>query len=193
MTASLIAMMFVGIANTSESLLPKTPDDWRHERIEFPLTFAPKLAYQGFEELRFAPGMFNPESDTYFTYVFAIKLKGKHKIDAKFLKKFLYEYYLGLCKTVSKGEDWKLDFSKISAQVTTAVGARDASLNRFDATIHMFDTFVTGKPLTLHVELIASSTNPDDVACVFAMATPKPKDKPIWRLLRGIGKKFSCH
>ncbi len=35
------------------------PPDWRYERIDFPLPFAPELRYTGVAELRFAPGMFD--------------------------------------------------------------------------------------------------------------------------------------
>jgi hypothetical protein len=34
------------------------PDGWRTETIPFPLDFAPELKYEGVEELRFSPWMF---------------------------------------------------------------------------------------------------------------------------------------
>lgn len=34
------------------------PEGWRTETIPFPLEFAPELSYEGYEELRFSPGMF---------------------------------------------------------------------------------------------------------------------------------------
>ncbi|MCH9034286.1 MAG: hypothetical protein IID42_07255 [Planctomycetes bacterium] len=101
----------------SSKLLPKTPPDWRFERIDFPLPFAPELKYDGFEELRFAPGMFNAKSDTYFTYIFAMKLTSKAVLDAPGLKSLLETYFRGLCKAVSEGTDFKIDGSKISAKV----------------------------------------------------------------------------
>ncbi len=38
------------------------PQEWEFEYLEFPLAFAPDLEYNGFEELRFAPGMFDTAS-----------------------------------------------------------------------------------------------------------------------------------
>ncbi len=44
-----------GFAQDKNSSLLPVPEDWRFEKIDFPLDFAPDLDYQGFEELRFAP------------------------------------------------------------------------------------------------------------------------------------------
>ena len=41
-----------------------TPEGWRTETIPFPLEFAPELEYEGLEELRFAPGMFDAAAAT---------------------------------------------------------------------------------------------------------------------------------
>ena len=43
----------------------EVPAGWRSEVIPFPLDFAPSLTHRGFEEIRFAPGMFDP-ADTLF-------------------------------------------------------------------------------------------------------------------------------
>ena len=43
-------------------ILPPAPEGWRHERLAFPLDFAPDIELEGYEELRFAPGMFDPGS-----------------------------------------------------------------------------------------------------------------------------------
>ena len=79
-------------------LLPTAPDGWRFERIDMPLSFAPDLDYQGFEELRFAPGMFQPESASYFSYVLALRIAEDLNVDEAFLEDFLTSYYVGLCK-----------------------------------------------------------------------------------------------
>jgi hypothetical protein len=44
----------------------QAPDDWRGERIVLPPPFAPdmKFKFKGIEEIRFAPGMFQADSDT---------------------------------------------------------------------------------------------------------------------------------
>jgi len=115
-----------------ESMLP-TPADWRFERIDFPLSFAPELTYEGFEELRFAPGMFTAESETYFTYIFGMKITNDAALDAAELKSLLETYYRGLCRAVAKDKKFDIDVSKISAQVRHSAalgGADDGVLER---------------------------------------------------------------
>src|SRR5262249_36621215 len=69
--------------------LLKPPEGWRGERLEFPLDFAPEIELRGSEELAFAPGMFTPDSDSYFSYALALHLDGEIEIDAPFLRSFL--------------------------------------------------------------------------------------------------------
>ncbi len=169
-------------------LLPKTPADWRYERIDCPLPFAPELKYDGFEELRFAPGMFNAESDTYFTYIFAMKITNDATFDARLLKSFLETYFRGLCRTVAEGTDFEIDPSKISA--TVREDHYEAKNSRhFTVTLDSYDPFVTGKPLKLRLEMLLVRKAENDHR-VFATVSPKPPDSPVWSVLRKLKKQF---
>jgi len=217
MTATWLSVMIcVSLAGEAASpqLLPKTPGDWRFERIEFPLPFAPGLKHKGFEELGFAPGMFNTKSDTYFTYVFAFALYDDVSIDAAFLKKFLETYYRGLCKAVAEGTDFVIDPSKIVAEVREDHYESPAA-RHFTVTLHSYDPFVTGKPLTLHLELLTHSSDvggqtsqsssdrnrrgaddrePAQVKRVehhiFAVVSPQSLDAPVWTMLRALKREY---
>ena len=48
--------------------------EWKGERIELPPTFAPKMKMEGIEEIRFAPGMFKPGEEDFFSYVFVFAI-----------------------------------------------------------------------------------------------------------------------
>src|SRR5262249_32272032 len=61
----------------SESLLPPPPQGWRTEHFTLPPDFAPDIEVHGVEDLLFAPGMFAPESDSYFSYVLALRFDGE--------------------------------------------------------------------------------------------------------------------
>ena len=169
-------------------LLPKTPPDWRFERIEFPLPFAPDLKYEGFEELRFAPGMFNAKSDTYFTYIFAMKITNDVSIDGKLLKSLLETYFRGLCRTVAEGTDFDIDLSKISATVREDHYEAERS-RHFSVVLDSYDPFVTGKPLKLRLEMLVVWKAENDHR-VFAAVSPKPPDSPVWSMLRKLMKRF---
>lgn len=183
----LLAMVVVEPQPKVESMLP-SPSDWRFERIDFPLSFAPELKYQGHEELRFAPGMFQPDSDTYFTYIFAMKITDNITLDAPALQSLLETYFRGLCRTVAKEKKFDIDVSKVSAQVQ-AVQSDVQSGKGFHATIESFDPFVTGKPLKLNLEMIVLDLSPTDHR-IFAAVSPQPDDSPVWKQLRAMKDQF---
>ncbi len=191
MTTTCLSFILAAIAAEpapQPELMPPTPADWRFERLNFPLSFAPELKYKGFEELRFAPGMFTPESDTYFTYIFAMKITDDVTLDAAALHSLLETYYRGLCRTVAKDKKFDIDASKISAEVRA--DQPDAKPARsFRATVACFDPFVTGKPLTLNLEMIVIDASRTDHR-IFAAVSPKPLDSPVWKLLRTLKDQF---
>lgn len=195
-TTNFVLILLSGIAGApagpeNPSLLPKTQEGWRYERLAFPLSFAPDLKYRGFEEIRFAPGMFNPQSDTYFTYIFAVRLEGAHEIDSDFVRTFLFKYYRGLCEAVGADRDPPLDLEKISVSVKKGEDPRGGA-DVFYAEVVMFDAFVTGKRLTLHVEIVAAYEPNAKATCLFALASPKSKSEKIWKLLYDFRPHFTC-
>jgi hypothetical protein len=171
------------------------PEGWRKERMEFPLGFARDLEYKGHEDLRFAPGMFKPEQADYFSYAFVMWIDGKMSFEPGSLEKDLLKYYKGLCASVARSRKLDLDLSKIAVQVTKQdkkgkLGGEDAEL--LQARIDWYDPFVTGKPMTLHLELWGRSADARKRSCLFALASPKDKSAPLWDALRKIQADFSC-
>ncbi len=162
-----------------ESLLAPLPEGWRREHLEFPLEFAPDIEYRGFEDLGFAPGMFDPKSDSYFSYALALRLEGDVEVDERTLTRFLESYYQGLCRAVVEGRGFDRDASTVRASVRRE-GAD------FRANVEMFDPFVTGDPLTLQLDL---STHAAPRATeVLGLASPLPQDASIWGELRAIAE-----
>src|ERR1700720_3090400 len=74
----------------------KEPLDWRFERLPVPAPFAPEIKLTGFEEARFAPGMFDTASPNYFTYVMVISADGSPELGRSGIEDFLQKYYKGL-------------------------------------------------------------------------------------------------
>jgi hypothetical protein len=188
MWLSLIFLAASGEPASTPELLPKAPPEWRFERIDFPLSFAPELRYDGFEELRFAPGMFDAKSKTYFTYIFTMKITTEATFDAKAIKSLLETYFRGLCKTVAKETDFKIDGSKISATVHEDHYEAKSS-RHFTVTLDSYDPFVTGKPLKLRLEMIVVEKNKAEHR-IFAAVSPKPETSPVWKLLRKLKRRF---
>lgn len=164
------------------SLLPPTPEGWRHERLEFPLSFAPELEFSGFEDLSFAPGMFVLDSDSYFSYALALRLDGDVEVDERMLAHFLETYYRGLCRTVAEERKVALDASTIHARVR-----REGAL--FRASVETFDPFVASEnsePLELELELFSHSA--PRATELLGLVSPLPQDAPIWDELHAIGQ-----
>lgn len=171
------------------------PEGWRPERIPFPLSFAPDLDYKGHENLRFAPGMFKPERADYFSYAFVLWIDGKMSFDPASLEKDLLKYYKGLCGSVARSRKLDLDLSKIAVTVKkqdqkATLGGEDAEF--FHAQIDWYDPFVSGKALSLHLEIWGRSADAGKRSCLFAIASPKEKTEAVWETLRKIQSGFTC-
>lgn len=154
--------------------------DWRPEIIELPPEFAPTLPV-GQEELRFAPGMFEPAAATYFTYAFVFRLAEPRTAptDGAQLESLLDAYYQGLVAAVAKGRGLTLPVERVDAAVTGQAPS-------FQATVTMYDAFVTGAPLTLHMDLTVAGT------CVRAAASPQPRTHEVWQRLARAAACLPC-
>jgi len=190
----LMALAVAAAAQDADYQFP-APEGWRTERIEFPVPFAKDLDYKGFEDLRFAPGMFKPEAPDYFSYAFLFWIDGPMSLESASIEKDLLKYYKGLCGAVAKSRKLDVDLSKITVQVKKLdpngkLGGEEAQ--RFEATIEMVDAFVTGKPLTLRLECWGRTAANAKRTCFFAIASPKEKSEAVWTTLRKIQADFSC-
>jgi hypothetical protein len=89
------------IAATPPATWP-IPTGWKHETIPFPLGFAPGISHRGVEELRFAPGMFDPKSGGYWSYAFVWRTEDPATLAAPILQAELTIYFRGLLAAVDE-------------------------------------------------------------------------------------------
>jgi hypothetical protein len=161
----------------TDSLLPPAPAGWRSERLALPPDFAPELEWRGVEDLLFAPGMFAPESDSYFSYVLALRVEEVLEVDERFLEDFLEKYYRGLCRAVGEERKLALDLAKVDATVRRGPAG-------FRAEVAMFDAFTTGAPLELALELEVRAA--PRATELIGLASPLDQEAPIWSELRKL-------
>lgn len=166
------------------------PKDWRSETIPFPLDFAPEIKYKGFEELRFAPGMFKRESNTYFTYVFFWDLEGNQPITSENLEQNLSLYFKGLCKAVGEAKKLTIDTEQIHTQVIKAKsldpGHESKYKDLYSAKITIFDTFNKGEKVELNAEIAVLKTKQENKTVLFFCVSPKSYQDDIWQQMFGI-------
>ena len=119
-----------------------TPAGWKSETIPFPLDFAPSLAHRGVEELRFAPGFFEPDQPGYWSYAFTWRTEDPANLDAAALGAELTAYFQGLIAVVDEQR-------RITARDEIVARAEPDGPGKFRLTAHVFDAFKTAAPLDL--------------------------------------------
>lgn len=156
------------------------PAGWRSEVIAFPLGFAPALAHRGFEEIRFAPGMFDPAAPGYWSYAFVWRTDDEAALDEAALGAELTAYFRGLIAAVD-------DKQRITARDQIVVRAvREA--DRFALTAHIFDAFKTALPVDL-VGWAERRACPTGALWIFVLA---PADSGVRAQLEALAAAAHC-
>ncbi len=176
---------------TGSFFLP-TPDGWRTETIPFPLGFAPELEYEGVEELRFAPGMFEADSEDFWTYAFVWWISDRSSLDPGGLAKDLEFYFTGLTQAVAAERGFDANAASHDVQLATVDGGGHDSEIDFEGGATIFDPFATGETLSLNIR-VQQILCPDEgrLAVVFELS-PQPFIHQVWSSLAGIREGFRC-
>jgi hypothetical protein len=164
------------------------PVDWRFEAMPLPPRFAPKVKWTGFEEIRFAPGVFDNSSPNYFSYVIALSVNGTSTIDAAGIKDFLETYFRGLLPLVGQRKGLTVNASQIAAEIAPAQ-TKPKTNARCQGTVTIIDTFTDGRKTTLNVEADILPQEALKKTHVLLLLSPQVRDSKIWKTLRGIRDK----
>ncbi len=100
----------------------RVPPGWRAETFPFPIEFAPTIAHRGIEELRFAPGMFDPKAPGYFSYAFVWRTDDAAALDAAAVAAELTAYFRGLATAVDQKHEVAVDGIAMQATARPAGG-----------------------------------------------------------------------
>ena len=175
----LIILSFLSLAFTVQSQeisIQSTLDTWKYEKLTLPLDFAPNITYQGYEELKFAPGMFDPKAKDYFSYVFLFKLENTNLLNRGQLKTLLENYYKGL-------------FIAISADKKTAAKVQDVKVTQiqgyktnYHSSLNFYDCFNQCQKLAIEIELEQKQV--DGNVIIMASASAQPQSSDIWDVMR---------
>lgn len=160
----------------------KTPKGWGGETLALPPGFARDMKLKGIEEIRFAPGMFKADSESFFSYAFVFWLPGDKPLEAKTIQAEIMTYYRGLAKAVSRGEvetdDFKLDLKPVEKRESEWVG-----------TLEWIEPFQTRKKQTLRFEITQRQLKDPAPARLLSIAvSPQDAKHEIWKDLRTILK-----
>lgn len=157
------------LAQEKDTIL-QVPSQWRYEKLDFPLSFAPGLPLIGFEEVYFAPGWNNSESEEFWTYAFAWVLEEPIEFDRNTFENYLIAYYDGLMKVAGAS-------NKIATEVTLI-----ATEMGYKGEVETLDGFFTQKRLHLYLN-IEESSKPN--IWIFRLS-PKEREHKNWTSLAKV-------
>jgi hypothetical protein len=163
----------------------KAPEGWSGETLKLPPGFARDMKLKGIEEIRFAPGMFKPDAESFFSYAFVFWLPGDKPLEADTIHSEVLTYYRGLAKAVSKGEiktdDFKLQLKPVEKQESEWVG-----------TLEWIEPFRSRKAQTLRFEISQRPLSEPDARLLSIAVSPQQDGKhAVWKDLRTILKTAS--
>ena len=174
--------------------------DWKGERITLPPSFAPEMGLKGIEEIRFAPGMFDVKSDSFFSYAFVFSVSADQKLTEEVIWKETLTYYRGLAKAVLKGKGVEVDAAKFTLELEKAKVANDApesvakeTVTQYAGKLDWVEPFATAKAQTLHFEIQTWGDPKTARNYLFVCTSPKAPGgtDPVWKELREIRRSFT--
>jgi hypothetical protein len=162
----------------------ETPKGWRTETLSLPTGFAKDMKLTGFEEVRFAPGMFRPDAEDFFTYCFVFCLPDQSPPNPKVLTEELLKYYRGLAVAVTRRSGIDVKSASFTLKITPVKDSKTKSR----AVMTWIEPFATRKPQTLNLE-IESVIDSSVKGCLLKIAvSPKPHDGNVWKPMRKLLK-----
>lgn len=189
---SLLMSATLSFADEPGSFQLAAPTGWGGETIKLPPGFAPEMKLQGSEHIRFAPGMMQPASNSFFSYAFVFELQPQPVLTEMVVKDEFLKYYRGLCKAVLNGKHPDVDPSEFTLELRRVPSdakpapdeqAADAPI-RYTGTLEWVEPFATKKPQKLNLEISTWAGNGRNY--LFACVSPQGRDRPIWKQLDKI-------
>ena len=174
------------------------PKGWKQERLPLPAPFAPDMKLKGLEDLRFAPGMFQPESDSFFSYVFVFQVQQQPKVTQQVLERELLAYYRGLAVAVLKSRNQKVDTDRFAVKLDAAKPKETKPVHghqpqSYSGTIKWVEPFATRKQQTLRLDIQTWTCGESKSAFVCVCASPKELSAPIWKQMLKLRASIHCH
>lgn len=142
--------MLSGFSQHKEDInLINIDSTWGKEIIKVPFWFAPKIKYQGFEDIRFAKGWENTNSNGFWTLVFAWDINLKTKPTEQFFEENIKLYFDGLMKVVNEDEKLKIPETQANFKKTNSKKGTEY----YKGIVTTYDAFTTKKMIVLNVTI----------------------------------------
>lgn len=175
-----------------------TPETWKSEVILLPPRFAPDLDWHGVESIRFAPGMFQPDSESFFSYLLVFLIGADDDVSETTVHEQILVYYRGLARAVMGGRGIPVDTDSFKLNLESGdpgegsphpVDAGEGQVTFWTATLDWIEPFATRRPQALHFEVHLWKNG--DRPVLYFTVSPQERDHPIWKEMRGYREKFT--
>jgi len=155
---------------------------WLSEIIKFPISFAPDIIYEGYEDLRFAKKWRDSSHNDFWCYTFAWHIIGHEVQNVETLEANIKLYYDGIMTAVNKKKDFTVPKTTVSF-VKSNDNAKDID---YKGTIEVYDSFNTENMLTLNVSVkVFYCENKESTTVVFRLSPQKFGHK-IWERFNDV-------
>ncbi|MFY0593120.1 hypothetical protein [Roseivirga sp.] len=154
-------------------------DGWGKELFIFPIRFASKIPYTGFEEARFPKGWGIESSPEFWSYAFAWKIDVKAPLTETDLEVNLQRYFDGLL-----GLDFKEDGQKTNAVFVSSNASKPWV--GYKGKIKTLDTRFTKKPMILNVLVDQHYCKKEKQYIIIFKFSPKEFGTPVWLKMNDI-------
>ncbi len=185
----LLAVCFLpgGTALLAQEMKIDAPEGWRSEGVELPPPFAPELKLKGQAQLQFSPGMFDKDSDLFFTYVFAFRTEAEPKLEQEIIESSLLAYYQGLAKRVSRNRELDVDTFELKLEKSEE---QPDDATSYTGTLDWTEPFATNASQTLKLDVESRFDEESKQNYLFVCASPS-EDEEVWKQLLEIRSGFN--
>lgn len=167
-----------------------TPEGWHAEMSRLPPAFAPDLPHDGFEASRFAPGMFEPGAEDFWSYAFVWWLEPESVFTAESLSGELADYFRGLAAMILEARAVSPLEPSFRAELAELDPPSDS--RRFEGVVETLDASVTLEQMTLNAEIeIFDCADQGRIAAFFKLS-PQPRGHAVWSALQSVRDGFRC-
>ncbi|WP_296385387.1 hypothetical protein [Winogradskyella sp.] len=155
---------------------------WLKEIIKFPLGFAQDIAYEGYEDLRFAKNWSKPEGLEFFTYAFVWNINLLEVPTVSLIETNTKLYYDGLMAAVNKEKDFTIPKTIVEFHQLES----EAELPSFRGKMLVHDSFFTKKIINLNVSVETTYCKEQDKYLMLFRVSTLDFDDVIWNQLNAI-------
>ena len=170
-----LSLSFFSQEKEIKSLI-KVDTTWAKEIFHFPISFAPRIPFEGFEEARFPlQGWSDENHPNFWSYAFAWNINLSKKITEDELEKYLKIYFDGL----NRNNDFKTSAS--IQKIKT-----DNNVSNFKGKLIIYDRFTTKKSLNLNVLIESKLCERNQKSTILFKFSPKEFNHKTWEMMKKI-------